>query len=272
MKQILHSVLLFATFSFLTSCATLIGGSKYKAHVLVYGHPNANIKYKGISQGNGSAEILVPRRDASKFEITVNEYDCDEATYKFVRSSGRGWAFLGSLFTPGGIIIDGITGACFKPNVKEKGVSKIDFVNFSYRIEDYECRTNINHEKGAIAAFEDAEFYNRKNSIMVYTGKNKEKNLDLIINGKIISKLIPNSYCLLLVTGSEENVNICIKSDSEEYCESFEPDEKKTLYFEAIINKKGKLDIFPTRSEQTISWIWQQINDNKLSKISPNLK
>ncbi|MEO1098759.1 MAG: SHOCT domain-containing protein, partial [Bacteroidota bacterium] len=59
----------------------------------------------------------------------------------------RGWSFVGTLFgwtgiingipIPWGIIVDGATGAWWKPDISEKGVLKIDHNHFLYNI-DYE--------------------------------------------------------------------------------------------------------------------------------------
>ena len=65
----------------------------------------------------------------------------------WLRRSFRGWPFVGSLLgwtfyltnapyviIPAGVIVDACTGAWWKPDVSEKGVSKIDYDNFLYTI------------------------------------------------------------------------------------------------------------------------------------------
>lgn len=144
----LFVLLLFASFAFsFTSCATIIGGAKYNAKVQVPNHPNATINVNGEYKGQGEANFLVKRKDANKLDITVQEENCEPETVKFTRRSFRGWPFAGSLvgwtfyltnapyvIIPVGVIVDACTGAWWKPDVTEKGVSKIDYDNFLYTI------------------------------------------------------------------------------------------------------------------------------------------
>lgn len=132
-------------FSF-SSCATIIGGAKYNAKVQIPGHPDATISVDGQYKGQGEANFLVKRRDADKLSITVQEENCEPETTHFTRKAFRGWAFVGTLVgwtgivpytyipLPWGVAVDGITGAWWKPDVNEKGVSKIDYDHFLYTI------------------------------------------------------------------------------------------------------------------------------------------
>ena len=129
-----------------SSCATIIGGAKYNAKVQVPGHPNATITVDGQYKGQGEANFLVKRRDADKLAITVQEENCESETTRFTRKSFRGWAFVGTLVgwtgvvpntyipLPWGVVVDGITGAWWKPDINETGVSKIDYDHFLYTI------------------------------------------------------------------------------------------------------------------------------------------
>ncbi len=139
----LLSVLIALSFS---SCATLIGGEKYNAKVQVPGHPNATISVNGQYKGEGEANFLVKRRDANKLNITVQEENCEPETTSFTKRSFRGWAFVGTLIgwtgfvpytyipLPWGVVVDASTGAWWKPDVSEQGVSKIDYDHFLYTI------------------------------------------------------------------------------------------------------------------------------------------
>ena len=128
-----------------SSCATIIGGAKYNAKVQVPNHPNASISVNGEFKGQGEANFLVKRRDANKLDITVQEEDCEPETTHFTKKAFRGWAFVGTLVgwtgitpnyipLPWGVVVDACTGAWWKPDVTEKGVSKIDYDNFLYTI------------------------------------------------------------------------------------------------------------------------------------------
>ena len=89
---------------------------------------------------------MVKRRDADKLEITVREENCEPETTRFSSKTFRGWSFVGTvlgwtgwiqgtyIFLPWGIVVDACTGAWWKPDVTEKGVSKIDYDNFLYTI------------------------------------------------------------------------------------------------------------------------------------------
>jgi hypothetical protein len=150
MKKILYSIVLFAAFSFLTSCATIVGGNKYWAHVEVPDHPTASITYKGEVKGKGTATFKVKRTQAKKLSILVKDEGCDEQTFNYTKNTFRGWAFAGTIVTwtgfvsgiyiPWGVIVDLANGALVKPNVKEKGVSKIDYKNFKYTLEYNGCK------------------------------------------------------------------------------------------------------------------------------------
>lgn len=130
-----------------SSCATIIGGAKYNAKVQVPNHPNAMISVNGEVKGQGEANFLVKRKDANKLNITVQEENCEPETTRFLRRSFRGWPFAGTVLgwtfylksapyviIPIGVIVDACTGAWWKPDITEKGVSKIDYDNFLYTI------------------------------------------------------------------------------------------------------------------------------------------
>jgi hypothetical protein len=132
---------------FSSSCATIIGGSKYYAHVYVENHPNASISYKGVSGGYGSAVFKVPRSEANHFTITVSEENCAKQNFTFQQRKIRGWALAGTILgwtsiisgipVPIGLFVDLGTGALWRPDIMEKGVSKIDIKNYNYIITNY---------------------------------------------------------------------------------------------------------------------------------------
>ena len=145
MKKFLVFLCFVAIASCFSSCATIIGGAKYNAKVQVPNHPNAIISVNGEYKGQGEANFLVKRRDANKLDITVQEENCEPETTHFSKRAFRGWAFVGTLVgwtgitpnyipLPWGVVVDACTGAWWKPDVTEKGVSKIDYDNFLYTI------------------------------------------------------------------------------------------------------------------------------------------
>lgn len=146
MRKSLLLAVASAAFAFtFSSCATIIGGAKYNAKIQVPNHPTATITVNGDYAGQGEANILVKRKDADKLTVTVKEENCEPETTRFNRKSFRGWAFAGTvlgwtgLIEPGiplpwGVVVDGCTGAWWKPDETEPGVRKIDYDHFLYII------------------------------------------------------------------------------------------------------------------------------------------
>lgn len=146
MRKSLLLAVASAAFAFtFSSCATIIGGAKYNAKIQVPNHPTATITVNGDYAGQGEANILVKRKDADKLTVTVKEENCEPETTRFNSKSFRGWAFAGTvlgwtgLIEPGiplpwGVVVDGCTGAWWKPDETEPGVRKIDYDHFLYII------------------------------------------------------------------------------------------------------------------------------------------
>lgn len=150
MKKLFYFFMIMATFSILSSCATIVGGSKYWAKVQVPDHPNAKIEYKEIYQGTGEASFKVKRKEANTFSVTISEEGCETQTKSFTRRTFRGWSLAGTIVTwtvsinyiplPFGVIVDGATGAWWKPNINEKGITKQDFNHYIYSIDYTGCK------------------------------------------------------------------------------------------------------------------------------------
>ena len=178
----------------LTSCATIVGGSKYNAHIVVNDRPNAKIIYQGQELGTGNATIKVKRKDANKLVLAVKEEGCPEQNFNYNSRTFRGWAFVGTIVTwtgvlngtplPWGMVVDLATGAVWKPNVSEKGVIKEDYKNFKY-ILDYQACASQNA-------------VNTKVSIDVVQLKNGS-----IIKGTIIEQ-VPDSQ--IKIKTKDENI------------------------------------------------------------------
>lgn len=139
-----------------SSCATIVGGSRYVAHVVVVDKPSATIVVDGEEKGHGSATFLVKRNVADKLSIVVRQEGCAEQTFRYTTKEFRGGAFFGTIVgwtgvyassdgtwipLPFGVVVDLATGAVWKPNVMEKGVTKEDYKNFRYTINYTGCST-----------------------------------------------------------------------------------------------------------------------------------
>lgn len=136
-----------------SSCATIVGGSSYFAKVVVKDQPDVKIEYKGNYEGTGTAMIKVKRKEANQFAVTLKKDGCEAQTKSYTSRAFRGWAFAGTLVgwtgvipgtlvpLPWGIAVDASTGAWWKPNVAEKGISKIDYKYFQYQVDYTGCGT-----------------------------------------------------------------------------------------------------------------------------------
>jgi hypothetical protein len=155
-------VLIFVS-SLLGSCATICGGSKYNASILVNGRPNAEIYYQGGVIGNGSASIKVKRSQANKLSLTIKERGCQDQNFNYTSRVFRGWALVGTLvtwtgtydFIPYGLIVDLATGALWKPDAAEKGVTKHNYKNYQYIINYTGCESKPKSEDTGVAQIQD---------------------------------------------------------------------------------------------------------------------
>jgi hypothetical protein len=148
LNYVLICVILISSILF-TSCATLLGGGTYNAHVVVNkNHPNAEIKYQGKTRGYGTATFKVPRSEANSLSFTVKEDGCPEQTYNYKFRTFRVGAFLGSVVVwtgigvatsgfviPCGPIIDFASCAIWKPSIVEAGVSQENVKTFRYLVD-----------------------------------------------------------------------------------------------------------------------------------------
>jgi hypothetical protein len=154
------------TAAFLFSgCATIVGGSKYYAHVKVENHPNASISYKGNIKGMGTAVFKAPRVHADAFSVSVKEDSCEEQKFNFTERTFRGWALAGTILfwtgeingipLPWCVMLDVSTGAFWKSDKTEKGITKIDYKNYIYKINYTGCKQediNTNNSQIVITA------------------------------------------------------------------------------------------------------------------------
>ena len=92
--------------------------------------------------GIKNASFRMKRSRANEFAFTLREEGCADQIYNYHSKSFRGWALAGSLFTWGltGTAVDLIAGSLWKPNVREKGILKIDYKNFVYSVSYSECQ------------------------------------------------------------------------------------------------------------------------------------
>lgn len=149
MKKLLSVLMLLAIISILSSCATIVGGSKYYAKVQVPNDPNAIIEYDENYQGAGEASFKALRKDANQFSVTIKKEGCEAQTKEFSQRAFRGWALAGTVIgwtvmygaipIPVGVFVDIATGALWKPDINEVGVTKQDFNHYIYIVNYTGC-------------------------------------------------------------------------------------------------------------------------------------
>jgi hypothetical protein len=150
MKNLFYIFMLLAVGSFiLPGCATIIGGTRYYAKVQVPNYPDAKIEYNNTYEGTGEASFRVKRKEADNFTVTIKKDNCASQTVRFTQRQFRGWAFAGTLLCTGlvyyipipvGVIVDASTGAWWKPDITEKGVTKQDYNHYIYSINYTGCK------------------------------------------------------------------------------------------------------------------------------------
>lgn len=150
MKYLLLLLILVIMIISMSSCATIVGGPSYYAKVQVPNHPTAKIEYRGKVRGEGEVSFRAKRQFADRFSVKIMKDGCETEIKSFTGRKFRGWAFFGSLVgwtfaigvvpVPLGIIVDGATGAWWKPDINEKGVTKQDYNHYMYRIDYTGCQ------------------------------------------------------------------------------------------------------------------------------------
>lgn len=142
MKKLVLLIIALAGFALsFSSCATIVGGAKYNARVQVPDHPNTKININGQYRGNGEVAMLINRKESNTLNVTVQEGDDEPQTTMFTGRKFRAGTLVFDLLfgwvppiIPVGIIVDAATGAWWKPDEKELGVTKIDVDNYLYTI------------------------------------------------------------------------------------------------------------------------------------------
>ncbi|MEM7108059.1 MAG: SHOCT domain-containing protein [Bacteroidota bacterium] len=160
--KVLSNLMYIVSAILFSSCATIVGGSRYNAKVMVRDHRAAKIEYQGQTIGIGEASVQILRKNADKVVFKISKEGCETQTNSFKKRTFRGWSFVGTLLgwtgiingipVPWGIIVDGATGAWWKPDTSEKGVLKIDHNHYLYNIEYEVCAIKSNQtDKPTIA-------------------------------------------------------------------------------------------------------------------------
>ena len=143
-KTFNNTFLLIVISAIFSSCASIVGGTKYNAFITVEDHPDA-IVYNGKTLlGTGSGFTSIPRKDANKVIFTVQKDGCPAQEFQFRSRKFRFWTFIGDFFMPTAVVggfpipfphlIDFSTGAYYKPNANNPSITKGDYKNFYYTL------------------------------------------------------------------------------------------------------------------------------------------
>lgn len=129
----------------------------------------------------------------------------------------------------------------------------------------------IDPATGMAVPVDKPDYKSKGSEIVFYTEKIKpeDQKIEVFIDGNYRCTLTSASYAKIegLISGKE--IEICIRSQGEEYCESLMLDQASAFYIETEIKKNGKMNLFPKKSESSISFIDHRIEKGKLKEIKP---
>ncbi len=148
MSSHIRSTVLIPILCIFSSCATIIGGSKYYANVSVDDHPKASIYYNDELKGQGYSSFKIPRVDAGDVVFEVKQQGCENQSFVYSGRKIRGWALVSSIvfFTGGsplplpyGAAIDFAFGSIYKPDITEKGILRNNYRTYNYILDYTGC-------------------------------------------------------------------------------------------------------------------------------------
>lgn len=127
----------------------MVGGSKYRANILVDKHPSASIYYNDEKRGLGNASFEISRQDTDNIIFEVKKEGCETQSFNYTKRKIRPWALAGSilfwtggtapLLIPYGVIVDFAFGAIYKPDTNEEGVLKHNYKTYNYILNYTGC-------------------------------------------------------------------------------------------------------------------------------------
>ncbi|MGB0166133.1 MAG: hypothetical protein ACPF8V_04695 [Luteibaculum sp.] len=139
----LKSVLVIFLAALLSSCATLVGGSRYNAFVQVSNVKDVTVTFPTGRQVKSGMGTTWKRKDANSFSFLVSKEGCEVQEYKYITREFKSGALVGTLVLFGlpGLIVDAAFASWWEPNEMEKGIVKADYKNFVYQVDYTGCET-----------------------------------------------------------------------------------------------------------------------------------
>lgn len=138
--------------------------------------------------------------------------------------------------------------------------------------EQSDLEYTVDFTTGLPVPLETPDYRIYKATLVFYTDKFKsdEHPIQLLAGGDQICIFPQESYLIMDVYPENIPVEICLKSDVDEYCENFEAEIFNTTYIELLIDKKGRVEIFPKQSGHTATSLQRLIEEGKLKRIEGN--
>jgi hypothetical protein len=133
--------------------------------------------------------------------------------------------------------------------------------------EKFKCKLDL--ATGMATPIIKSNFKTVRAELVIYAQKFKHKKhkLDLYVNGEFHCNIRPKSFTSIIIEYDENPVQLCLKSELDEYCETISMDMFNIMFFEAIIKKNGTVDLFPNRGESMKKSIVHQIYERELMPI-----
>jgi len=195
MKNFILLFLVLMAGFFLSGCASIVGGSRYFANIEVPSNPDAEIKYMGMVVGRGRAMVEVERDNANKFSFLVTEDGCDPINFNFYTRDFRGWAMVGSYFSFGliGLLVDAVSGACWRPDLGDPRIHRLSTRNFLYQVNlppcDAEKENPTEKQREPVAEKYQIRLFNGKSIIGKILENIPGKQLKIETDDKIIQTI-----------------------------------------------------------------------------------
>jgi len=209
-KQALTGIIILISVYLLSGCATIVGGMRYNALVEVPKYPDAQVKCNISHLKDGQNRFRLKRSDADKVEFTISHEGCADQTTRFYSRKIRGWALTGTIVgwtglsleggdpnsteddtwipVPWGVFLDGMTGAWWKPDEFELGVTKQNMNNYIYSIDYKGC------DAGQEVVVQKPK--NSSATVIFYRRSKNESDLavDVLINDETVYSFFPHAY------------------------------------------------------------------------------
>lgn len=124
----------------MTSCATLIGGKTYTAHVVALDQDDVMLRVNDRLQGKGS--VIFEHKRKQPLTVIIDKPDCQPYEEKF-RIDTRGFLVGCDVISIVGLVIDFGTGAIYRPEYRQDvRVDRINYDTYKFTIFNQPCQAD----------------------------------------------------------------------------------------------------------------------------------